>query len=421
MVCAISLSRMNIFTRILSTPVNVLRRSVSTRNSREQREAGEAVDTTGVARLSDCGAVAVPTVNRCVKLISEAVASMPVLVEGRHEGVFREMTRSTLYRLLRFQPNPDTSAWDFMAEATRRYLLDGVAYIVPVLDDGYSLKSLVLVKGSVGYDRRNRIYTVIDDQLGTSPVKLFEDEIVVVRNARYGNTTGGFASLGDNLVRMAKAGDNESYDRLANGGAPRMLIAPNPQSIQTGAWGTNKENLDEYAEKLDMLWRGHRRVLGGRAGLSAQMLSVTSAELQLQGMREFIVREICRMFGVPPTFVFSDSTSNYKSVEMAYTDLITNTIDPILRCFESEMQHKLIAPDWWSNWRIRFNRMERQGADMTTYANFLTKMLATGAYTPNDIRALNNRPAVPGGDSPLVSANLRPLETETNQNPEINA
>ena len=126
-------------------------------------------------------------------------------------------------------------------------------------------------------------------------------------------------------------------------------------------------------------------------------------------MREFAVRDICRFFGVPPTFVYSDGASNYKSTEMAYVDFYASTINPLLRSIEAELSRKLIPRSMWGLQRIQYDRSARMTADLDTQAKYFAQMLANGALTPNEIRAKLGLAPCDGGDMLQISANLKPI------------
>lgn len=50
--------------------------------------------------------------------------------------------------------------------------------------------------------------------------------------------------------------------------------------------------------------------------------------MQFLESRKFTVRELCRFFGVHPSFVFDDTSNNYKSAEMANVAFLSNTLNP---------------------------------------------------------------------------------------------
>lgn len=346
---------------------------------------------------------------RCVSLISNSIAAMPLYYERRRGDVYVPFAESPLYDILTVEPNARQSAFDLVRAAVRRMLLDGVAYLLPVRDASGSVSSLELRAGS--RDDLTGRYTLapLDGDTVGGIVTVDEGEVIVLRylsgDGIHTEAPGGYASA---ALRLAREAEEESRARIADGGVPRVLISTEQTQLGTGQMV--EEGLRNTAQALDYQSRVSRsRIIGVPPGVKAQQLGATSADLQLQPAREFVVRDICRFYGVPPSFVFSDSSSNYKSAEMAGVDFLTNTLDPMLRGIECELQRKLTPRKLRGRVRFRFDREARTAADLDSRARYLQTMQGTGAYTVNDIRRMQNLSPVEGGDVPLVSANLRTI------------
>lgn len=104
-------------------------------------------------------ALSVSTLFRCVQLISNAIASMPVHHQRHADGVWRDAD-TTLERLLTVEPNYYISAFDFWRAAVRGMLLDGVSYIVPRRDDRGNITYLQLfLDVNVAVDEVKHRYT----------------------------------------------------------------------------------------------------------------------------------------------------------------------------------------------------------------------------------------------------------------------
>lgn len=90
--------------------------------------AGEPVSVNGADR-----ALTLSTVWRCVQLISESVANLPLLHETLRDGAYRADV-DELTRLMSVEPNEWTSGFDFWRQAVQTRLLFGEAYVVPQRD-----------------------------------------------------------------------------------------------------------------------------------------------------------------------------------------------------------------------------------------------------------------------------------------------
>lgn len=373
-------------------------------------------------------ALCVATVFRCVKLLSESVAALPVQVMRRKGGIFVDDIDSRLSFLMNVQPDEYMSAFDMWAQAVQQVLLEGNAYIVPEYSSAtMDFHRLVLcAKGTVALDTVGGIYHVNDYVNGISG-EFREDEIIHLKgmtlaDQRIGLSVLDFARL---TMDIARVGDSETYDRFKNGGNVRGLVG-NDTSVRGFGEYQDKE-LAKTAEDLDSQFHHGKHIVSLPGQVDFKQLSLSSTDLQFLESRKFTVREICRFFGVPPSFVFDDTSNNYKSAEMANVAFLSNTLEPLLRSIESELQRKLFLPSQYGRKRVRFDRRGLYACDLDSRVKYQTATIAAGLYTVNEWRAEENKPAVEGGDKVLVSANLKGIEEltaqpapEEPQNPETN-
>ena len=131
--------------------------------------------------------------------------------------------------------------------------------------------------------------------------------------------------------------------------------------------------------------------------------------MQFLESRKFTVREICRFFGVHPSYVFDDTSTNYKSAEMSNVAFLSSTLNPILKRIEAEFTRKLIPRSLCCKRKFLFDRKGIYSLDLTTLANYQAKTIQNGIYTVNDWRRIENQPEVEGGDTVYMSTNLAPL------------
>ena len=358
---------------------------------------------------------------RCVALLSQSIAALPLRYLHRRRGVMVPCTSSPLYEVLTVEPCGRLSAFYFWRLAIHRMVLDGAVYLIPRRDTAGVVRSFDMARAAnVHYNDTRGTYTVgallTGGTLSRSEVLAEEDIIVLRYQTPDALVNAGAGVYAHRAIEQARAAEDETMSRIADGGTPRLLLTG--QSVAVGVGAAVEESLRGVARALDAQARRDRsRALYVPPGVSATPVMTSSADLQLQSVREFVVRDICRVFGVPPIYVFSDSTSNYKSVEAASTDFLVNTLDPIMRGIEAEMLRKLAPRGQRDRVRFEFDRSARSASDMESRARFMSQMLSTGAYTVNEIRARMNMPPVDGGDTPLVSANLRPI-TDNPDNPE---
>ena len=363
----------------------------------------------GIPLLASDSALNVATVYRCVNLLADSVASLPVQYMRKRGGLFVEDRSDRLHYLLNVQPCEWLSAVDFWQMVVRQVLLRGNSYIVPVYDYTMEVGRLALVDPStVAHDTVSDTYTINDVHAGISGV-YGEDEIIHIKNYSYDGKTGlstlGFARV---ALSITSTGDRETLDRFANGGNVRGIVS-NDTSVR-GFGEYQDMELQKTATDLDGRFRNGERIVSLPGQVQFSPLSLSSTDLQFLETRKFSVREICRFFGVHPSFVFDDTSNNYKSAEMANVAFLTNTLNPLLRKIEVELHRKLVAPSLCCRRKFQFDRRGLYACDLDSRVKYQAQTIAAGLYTVNEWRQEENKPAVEGGDTVLVSANLRGID-----------
>lgn len=353
----------------------------------------------------------VATVYCCVSLLSESVAKLPVQVMRRHGAIYADDRRDSLHYLMNMEPDSAISAFDFWRQAVAEILLEGNAYIVPVFSaaaGGYTRLALCS-RGTVGHDTTTDTYTVSDLENGIYGA-YSEEEMIHFKgmpgpNSKHGRSVISYAR---ETASIASAGNRETLDRFENGGVVRGIVG-NDTSVRGFGEYQDKE-LEKAAVDIEKLLQEGRRIVSRPGQVDFKQFTMTSSDMEFLSSRKFTVREICRFFRVPPSYVYDDTSNNYKSAEMASSDFLSNTLDPLLRKIETELNRKLIGLAGYGRRKIEFDRAGIFACDLSTRAAYLGQMIGAGLYTPNEARISINRAPLQGGDKMLVSANLRGVD-----------
>lgn len=353
----------------------------------------------------------VSTVFRCVEILSNKVASLPIAFQKKKGDVFVDDAESNLSYLLQEQPNPYMSAFDLKKLMVSHLLLDGNAYIVPIWSSAVNdYIALMLVNPkSVTHNTFADTYYVNDTTAGVCGT-YDESEIIHIKNftldGKTGLSTVAYARL---TTDIALTSDKETLNRYANGGGVRGIVAND--SAVTGLGEYADEELDNLSDEIEDKFRSGRQIVAIHGSTKFQQVAMSSADMQFLETKKFNVIEICRWFGVSPALVYAEG-SNYKTTDMADADLLTHTLGPYLDRIENEFKRKL-APRATKK-RIQFDRRLLYACDLTTKVDYQTKTIATGIYTVNDWREFENKPRVEDGDTILVSANLKSIKELSN-------
>lgn len=369
----------------------------------------------GFPLLASTNALNIATVYRCVSLLADSVAMLPVQYMRKKGDIFEEDRSSRMHYLLNVQPCEWLSAVDFWQQVVRYLLLNGNAYVVPVYDlVDMSVARLALVDPTtVAHDTVNDTYTINDVYAGISGV-YEESGILHIKNYSVDGKTGlSTLAYARTVLDITSTGDQETLNRFANGGNVRGIVS-NDNSVRGFGEYQDKE-LEKTATDLDSRFREGERIVSLPGQVQFSPISLSSTDMQFLETRKFNVREICRFFGVHPSFVFDDTSNNYKSAEMANVAFLTNTLNPVLRKIEVELHRKLVAPSLCCKRKFQFDRRGLYACDLDSRVKYQAQTIAAGLYTVNEWRREENKPAIAGGDTVLVSANLKSVEEQVEQ------
>ena len=125
---------------------------------------------------------------------------------------------------------------------------------------------------------------------------------------------------------------------------------------------------------------------------------------------ELSVEDIARVFGVP-LYKLQAGKQSYSSNEQNAIEYVVGTLHPNATIWEQELLYKLLNPqDVARGLRIRGNLMAELRGDFNSRGTWYRNMRDNGAFSVNDIRALEDMPDVDGGDEHYASLNYVPLQ-----------
>lgn len=357
-------------------------------------------------------AMRIATVFRCLDILSKGVAQLPLRILRNEGGYFVEDVDDifNLYYKLRWRPNSRMNAFDLMRSAIIQTHLQGNAYIYPRLGpDGY-YELCLLAPNSVTYLPLNNYYVVsdvINGVVGSFPA----EQIIHIRNIGIDGGYIGIPTLryAANVLAISYNADKLNVEDFKGGGIMHGYVSGKGSSVGFGT--VQDSQLDSVAKRIRESLDAGETIFSLPGEMQFSQLSLSPKDIELLATKTFNVLEICRFFGVHPDKVFAQQTENYKASEMSQVSFLTDTLQPYLTQIEMEYQIKLIPKSMMEQYRIKFDLEPLMQTDLSTRSDYLTKMLATGAYTVNDIRRMTGHGPVPGGDTPLVSANLLPLDS----------
>ncbi len=355
-------------------------------------------------------AMTLAAVYRCVNVISESVAQLPLdTFKKDNEGYKSPYVRHPAYDLLREFPNPDMTRFTFLKTLVSSVLLNGNGYAYVDRDEyGNALSLQYIPSGLVSV-----VYITVDGiprmryQVTGFKSLVEPSDMIHVLNFSYDGITGvSTLTHARNTLGISSSAEDYAKQFFSEGGGVMGIL-----SFDTKLRDGQKDEIKKAWS--DMVSNGGIGVL--EANSHYQSVSINPSDAQMLETRQFNVIDICRFFGVSPVKAFDLSKSSYSTVEATQLAFLTDTLAPLLENIELEMKRKVFRPSERSYVEVKFDTSNLLRADKAAQATFMKTMYEMGGMTPNEARRMMDMPKVKNGDQPLVNNAMVPLEFVANK------
>lgn len=238
----------------------------------------------------------------CLRLLSEAVATLPV-------DVYRKQARSRVQvdtpPWLRFDRVGDDSEIDYLSQVMLSLLTDGNAYIATPRDQfGVPTKLVVLdpcqVEPRLTAGPGSDVKYVIDDK------DFYRLDVMHIRGMTLPGQITGLSPIGyaRETIGLGLAAQRFGQSFFENGALPGAVIEA-PHDLTR-----------EAAERFAASWNGKHGGVGNAQrvgvltnGAKLTKVSIAPEDAQFLETRQFGVPDVCRFYGVPPHLVADASNS----------------------------------------------------------------------------------------------------------------
>lgn len=176
-------------------------------------------------------------------------------------------------------------------------------------------------------------------------------------------------------------------------------------ALASGLLQTEQRLTEKQANALHRRWKAKRSGMGGAhdtivldRGAKFEKLTIPNDDAQFLETRMFQLGEICRAFGLPPFLMFltEKSTSWGTGLEQQLLGWVTIDLRRDLTGFEQRVTKGLELQQVDEYTRFSLEGLLR--GDSKARAEFYKAMWELGVFSTNEIRALEDRGPVEGGD-----------------------
>ncbi len=353
--------------------------------------------------VDQVSALTVTTVLRCVSLIASTIGTLPLHVVTQADG--QKVKGHSLQPLLLRAPNEFMNQVVFREALMTNALLWGAGYAYIERDTLGQPLGLFPLRSSVTRPVRLDGTLSYITQLGTEVQYLRPDQILVVNG---GITLDGISPLapvgnGRNAIGLSLALEKFAGKFFSNGG--------NIGGILQVPQGMSPEAIDNFKSSWVRNYTGPNNSLKTAVLTGDMKFTKTGTEPeagQMLGSREHQVREICRVFGVPPHLAFDLSKASYASIEQQSLEFMQYGIQPHCVRLEQEAAGKLLLTREQDELEIRFDLTAMLRTDTVARYSAYNTGLQAGFLTVNEVRAKEGLAPVTGGDVLRVPLNMGP-------------
>lgn len=354
---------------------------------------------------------------RCVSLIAEGLASLPLTVYRRRPDGSREPVEfPVLHRLLNDAPNDRMSAFELRELLGRDLCTHGNAYARIVRDGRGAVSALhYLAHGSTGVERlvNGRLrYRYSDPFTGRAEVFL-EDEILHLRHMSKDGILGVSPLVrAGGAVNLAMAQAELAQAQVERGFVPDLSVEtdgafPTGEMADT-AFGRVKNQITERLRKM----RREPTVLLLEAGLKAKPLAAPGREQQFFEARVLSLEDVARIYGVPLSVVGLGKNASYGSLTEESRALRQNCFSPWARRIEAQLQLSLLSEEARRTITLEHDLSGLERGDLKARLEAYQIGVNSEIWSPNECRVWEGMPRREGGDTFRNPAVSQPAATE---------
>lgn len=171
---------------------------------------------------------------------------------------------------------------------------------------------------------------------------------------------------------------------------------------------TQKDAIREEWERTHSGAGNAHRIAVLDYGMKYQPLSISQKDAMFIEQQTQTVEDVARYFGMP-LYKIQSGKQSYNSNEQNAIEY-QGRLQPRVSQMEEEQTYKLLSMTELKNGlEIRYNMMALLRSDSQSRGSYYQTMWQTGAYSVNDILALEDMPGIEGGDEHAVSLNYIPI------------
>ena len=344
--------------------------------------------------VNEMTAMQTTAVYACVRILSEAVASLPLHVYRYKEDGKEMACDHPLYPLLHDEPNPEMTSFVFRETLMSHLLIFGNAYAQIIRNgrgDVLALYPLLPNKVSVERDSSGTLYYVYSRYTDENPnikrmgdITLRQEDVLHIPGLGFDGLIGySPIAMAKNAVGMTMACEEYGASFFANGANPGGVLE-HPGVLKDPA---------KVRDSWNAVYRGTtnaHKIAVLEEGMKYQQIGIPPEEAQFLETRKFQINEIARLYRIPPHMVGDLEKSSFSNIEQQSLEFVKYTLDPWVIRWEQALKKALLLPDEKKEYFIKLNVDGLLRGDYQSRMNGYAVGRQNGWLSTNDIRELED-------------------------------
>ncbi|KAF0822519.1 phage portal protein [Cytobacillus firmus] len=343
-------------------------------------------------------ALNIPAVSAAVGLISDTVASLPIILYKEESGKVTEV-KDDRVSLLNDDTKDSLDGFQFKKALVEDYLLDGAGYAY-INRERNKIKSLHYVS-----------YNNVSVNINADPI--FKNYDILVNGTTYSDyefikltrkTKDGVTGKGviqENNKMLSVAYNSLVFEDIL------VRTGGNKKGFITSENKLDAEAITALKEAWKNLYKNNsENVVVLNKGLSFQEASNTSVEMELNSNKKTNSIEVCKMFKVPPSLFEGTATDE------VHESFIKICINPILKAIETAVNKDLLLPSEKGSFYFAVDTNEILKGNILKRYQAYSEAVKAGWISKNEIRYREDYEAIEGLD--IVTMSLGEVIYDTN-------
>jgi len=341
----------------------------------------------------------------CIRIISESIAALPLVLYKQNGRDKSKATSHPLYPILHNLANPDMTALEWRELMISHCLLCGNGYSEKDIDTAGKIRALWPLRPDKMEDMQRGangqmyyLYRMPDQTLRAIP------SYRIHHLKGLGNGLMGYSPImqaAKQAIGLSLAAEEYGARFYSNGARPGLILR-HPGKLSEAAAKRLKES---YAYEHQGLSNAHRtKIL--EEGMDVTTIGIANNEAQFLETRKFQVTEIARIFRVPPHMLADLDRATFSNIEQQSINFVMYTLMPWLVRHEQAIYRDLLTEGERHTMFAKYHvEGMLRGDTLSRYQSYQVAVNNT-ILTPNEIRELEDRNPIEGGDVLFTPVNL---------------